>query len=127
MIAGLSVGDEVAGAHLTVRPGEIVGLTGLSRSGAHRLLEAVYGAARADAGTVTLDGADLTNRGIKAAIAAGIGLVPADRKQHGLLLHMSIAHNLAMAATSAKARWRRPDPGGERDLVGRARDAGWRR
>jgi ABC-type sugar transport system ATPase subunit len=99
----------VESATLSVAPGEIVGITGLTRSGANELLEAIYGARPIERGDISLDGRNLTNAGINTAIRAGIGFVPADRKWQGVLLNMSVRHNLLIPGTSERFRLSRPD------------------
>jgi ABC-type sugar transport system ATPase subunit len=84
---------------LHVSPGEIVGLAGLVGSGRSRLLHAIFGSEKTDAGTVRVRvGGELRDvRDIDAAIAAGVGLVPEDRRRQGLVLGASIADNIALA------------------------------
>lgn len=99
----------VEDATLSVQPGEIVGITGLTRSGANELLEAIYGARPVERGSISFDGRDITHADINTAIRAGIGFVPADRKWQGVLLNMSIRHNLLIPGTSDRFRLSRPD------------------
>lgn len=82
---------------IVVRPGQIVGLAGLGGSGRTTLLEALFGAGGAKV-RASLDGAPYHPRLPGAAVAAGVGLVPEDRKTQGLLLEASIVRNAALAA-----------------------------
>lgn len=84
---------------MEVAPGEIVGVAGLVGSGRSRLLHAVFGCEKVDAGTVRVRVGDQLQevRDIHEAIAAGIGLVPEDRRRQGLVLGNSIADNIALA------------------------------
>lgn len=99
---------------LRVRPGEIVGLAGLVGSGRSRLLHAIFGTERPDAGTVCVRmGRELRQvQSIQEAIAAGVALVPEDRRRQGLVLGASIADNIALAippdaVRGGMLRWRR--------------------
>jgi erythritol transport system ATP-binding protein len=82
---------------LDVRPGEIVGLYGLVGAGRTELLEALAGA-RAATGAVTLDGQDLGRRDLRGRIAAGLLLVPEDRRAAGIVPEASVADNLTLSA-----------------------------
>jgi rhamnose transport system ATP-binding protein len=81
-----------------VRAGEIVGLAGLVGAGRTEIAQAVFGIDRYDAGTVTVSGTPLKKASPTAAMAAGIGLVPEDRRQHGLVMDESIERNIVMAS-----------------------------
>ncbi len=81
---------------LAVRRCEVVGIAGLLGSGRTELLRALFGADRALAGDVTIAGKALAGRGPGAAAAAGLVLLPEDRKQQGLVLGMSVRHNLSL-------------------------------
>lgn len=91
-------GNKVRDASLVVRNGEIVCLTGLIGSGRSELCEIVFGARGSIAGMIIFDGTAHCPRNPKAAIAAGVGMVPEDRKDAGLFLDMSIASNIAAAS-----------------------------
>ena len=84
---------------IDVAAGEIVGLAGLVGAGRSRLLHAIFGAEATDAGTVRVrtEGALRDVRGMRQAIASGMGLVPEDRRRQGLVLGNSIADNIALA------------------------------
>lgn len=92
---------------LTVAPGEIVGLAGLIGAGRTELLETIFGMRRPVGGQVLLRDKDLAAVSLQGRIAAGIGLVPEDRKQHGLILGSSVRHNLSLRMLSrlATAGW----------------------
>jgi len=83
---------------LTVRAGEIVALAGLVGSGRSEVARAVFGIDRYDAGSVTVAGKALRKASPVAAMAAGIGLVPEDRRQQGLVMDMSVQQNVALAS-----------------------------
>ena len=83
---------------LTVRSGEIVALAGLVGSGRSEVARAVFGIDRYDAGQVAMDGKRLKKASPTSAMAAGIGFVPEDRRQQGLVMDMSIQQNVALAS-----------------------------
>ena len=83
---------------LTVRSGEIVALAGLVGSGRSEVARAVFGIDRYDAGEVTVGGKRLRRPSPTAAMAAGIGFVPEDRRQQGLVMDMSVQQNVALAS-----------------------------
>jgi ribose transport system ATP-binding protein len=91
---------------LSVRRGEIVGLAGLMGSGRTELLEALYGAGAPGrrSGSVRFEGRELDVSSPRAALAAGIGLVPEDRKELGLVLEQSVQSNVTIAALRQYAR-----------------------
>ena len=82
----------------SLRRGEIVGLAGLVGAGRSEVARAIFGIDRRDAGTVTMRGQKLPNGSPIAAMRAGIAFVPEDRRQQGLVMDMSIDHNVALAS-----------------------------
>jgi rhamnose transport system ATP-binding protein len=83
---------------LTVRSGEIVALAGLVGSGRSEVARAVFGIDRYDAGQVTVRGKQLKKASPVSAMTAGVGFVPEDRRQQGLVMDMSIQQNVALAS-----------------------------
>lgn len=82
---------------LEVRAGEVVGLAGLVGAGRTEVIRAIFGADSYDTGSVTVNGKALNKGHIAESIAAGIGLVPEDRRTQGLILEASVADNLGLA------------------------------
>ncbi|MGH3278455.1 MAG: sugar ABC transporter ATP-binding protein [Trebonia sp.] len=82
----------------TVRSGEVVALAGLVGSGRSEVARAIFGIDRYDAGQVTVRGRRLKKASPTRAMAAGIGFVPEDRRQQGLVMDMSIQQNVALAS-----------------------------
>jgi ribose transport system ATP-binding protein len=76
--------------------GEIVGMAGLVGAGRTELAEAVFGIRRIRGGAVLIDGASVVIRHPGAAVAAGVLLIPENRRLHGLVLTESIRDNLAL-------------------------------
>ena len=83
---------------LDVRAGEIVALAGLVGSGRSEVARAVFGIDRYDAGRVVMRGRELRRASPTSAMAAGIGFVPEDRRQQGLVMDMSVQQNVALAS-----------------------------
>lgn len=79
-----------------LRPGEIVGMAGLMGSGRTELAETLFGVRRRSFGQVRQAGRPLTLSNPGQAIAAGIFLVPEDRRLQGLVLPFSVKHNLSL-------------------------------
>ena len=82
---------------LDVRAGEIVGMAGLVGAGRTELARILFGITPADAGTISLRSQPVTIHNPREAIAHGIAYVPEDRRRHGVILEMPIAHNITMA------------------------------
>ncbi|MBY3307988.1 sugar ABC transporter ATP-binding protein [Rhizobium laguerreae] len=101
---GLRWAPAIDGVDLDVRPGEIIGLGGLDGQGQQHLMHALFGVLRGVEGSISLDGKALQAVTPLRAKARGtdIALVPEDRKTEGLVLNMSIADNLRLAALDRK-------------------------
>ena len=84
--------------NFTLHAGEIVGMAGLVGAGRTELLRVLFGAEKALSGTVSVNGEFVALKSPLDAIAAGIALVPEDRKQQGLVLEMSVRENLSLAS-----------------------------
>ncbi|GGB26898.1 sugar ABC transporter ATP-binding protein [Flexivirga endophytica] len=103
-IENLSQKGEFADISFQVRPGEVVGLAGLVGSGRTEIVEAIFGATRATSGTVTVDGRTVRPGSVPAAVAAGIGLCPEERKSQALVLQASLAANISLASLAKFSR-----------------------
>jgi ribose transport system ATP-binding protein len=106
-VQGLARHGEFAPLDLRIRPGEIVGLAGLVGSGRSEILETVYGARRPTAGRVLVDGRPLRPGSVRAAVRAGIGLAPEERKAQALLMLESVTRNVSVSSLSrfGKGGW----------------------
>ncbi len=82
------------GVSFTVAKGEILGVAGLVGAGRTEVVRTLAGVDRADGGEVLVDGQPVSLRNPAAAIAAGIVMVPEDRKGQGLLLGRSSSENI---------------------------------
>ncbi len=93
----------VRGLTLEVRAGEIVGLAGVDANGQSQLVDAIAGLRHVEAGTIVVDGRDITNRGALEAIRSGIGHIAEDRHERGLVLQFDLAENLCLLEYRTKA------------------------
>ncbi|MFI1031149.1 sugar ABC transporter ATP-binding protein [Streptomyces sp. NPDC020951] len=103
-VRGLARDGEFASLDLTVRPGEIVGLAGLVGSGRSEILETIYGARKPSAGQVLVDGRPLRPGSVPAAVRAGLGLAPEERKAQALLMLESVTRNVSVSSMSRFSR-----------------------
>jgi rhamnose transport system ATP-binding protein len=87
-----------------VRRGEIVGLAGLVGAGRSEVARAVFGVDRWDAGRVEVDGRPLKPGAPSLAMAAGLALVPEDRRAQGLVMDMSVERNINLTGFAATSR-----------------------
>jgi ABC-type sugar transport system ATPase subunit len=101
----------------TLRRGEIVGLSGLVGAGRTELARTLFGDLPPDSGEIRIEGTPRDVRNPRAAIAAGIGLVPEDRKEQGLVLSLPVLANISMPQLGRLTRMGVLSPGGERRLA----------
>ncbi len=95
---GLTVGDDLLDVSFEAYPGEIIGLAGLEGSGVATLLGVLFGTRKATAGTIAFADGGGAPASPTAAARRGISLVPADRRNQGLMLDASILTNIAHVA-----------------------------
>lgn len=86
---------------LSIRQGEILGLAGLVGSGRTQLAETIFGLTPPDSGEIVVGGLPVHIESPADAIRFGIGYVPEDRRQHGVVLDMSVASNISLASLRA--------------------------
>jgi rhamnose transport system ATP-binding protein len=94
----------VQGVSLSVRRGEILGLAGLVGSGRTQLAETIFGLTPATGGEIAIAGNPVAIASPADAIDRGIAYVPEDRRQHGVVLEMSVAANATLASLPAVSR-----------------------
>jgi len=108
-LEAVSLGD-AQGVHglrnvtFTIHEGEVLGVAGVSGNGQQELCEAICGFRPLAAGSITLDGRDLADLGIRDRIGLGMGYVPSDRQKDGLVMEMSLAENMILKS-SYDAKW----------------------
>lgn len=86
-----------------LRRGEILAIAGLVGSGRTELLETIYGLRRAVSGNVEVHDTTRPLKSPQAAVRAGVGLVPEERRTAGLLMDLSIRENMTLASRSIYA------------------------
>lgn len=105
VVENLLVPGAPAGVSFTAHEGEILGFAGLIGAGRTELMQTIFGITPALGGSVTLDGKVLLAGSARDAISRGVFLAPEDRKQHGLVLGMSIAQNTSLPDIANYARF----------------------
>ncbi len=88
----------------SLRAGEIVGIYGLLGAGRTELLECLLGLHPEASGSIWLAGQPVRGGGVRERIAEGLVLVPEDRQREGLVLPLSVAHNMVLASLSRYLR-----------------------
>ena len=107
----------VSGVDLTVRAGEIVGLSGLVGAGRSELARTIFGLTPADRGEILVRGKRVRIGSPRDAITHGIAYVPEDRRRHGVVLEMPVSENLTLAALGNLSRFGALDFRRERELA----------
>ncbi len=118
-VRNLSSPGKFQNINFDIRVGEIVGFAGLVGAGRSEIAKAIFGLDACATGTVTLDGKPLPLGNIKASMAAGIGLVPEDRKRQGCVLGMSCGANISMALLDRLRKFCMLDRAQEREIGNR--------
>lgn len=97
---GTVVVDDVS---FDVRPGEVLAVAGVQGNGQTELIEAMVGLAERVKGSITLDGVELVGRSVRGILDHGVGFVPEDRTEDGLVGGFSVAENLILDRSGDKA------------------------
>ncbi|CDN50951.1 sugar ABC transporter ATP-binding protein [Neorhizobium galegae] len=96
----LSSATKIRDVSFTLFKGEVLGIAGLVGSGRTELLRLLAGADRLSAGSITIDGKAVRFATPREAIAAGIGLLPEERKREGIIPLRPVSTNMALASLS---------------------------
>ncbi|HYC72002.1 MAG TPA: sugar ABC transporter ATP-binding protein [Opitutaceae bacterium] len=118
-VAGLASPGRFADISFAIRAGEIVGFAGLVGAGRSEVAQAILGLDPAATGTVEVNGRVLAPGSVDAALSAGLGLVPEDRKRQGLVLPLNCRENASLASLPLVSRFGWVRRKAERELVGR--------
>jgi len=97
-VDNLASAGKFSGINLTVSAGEIVGLAGLVGAGRSEIVQAIFGLDPNATGQVQVNNAPVTLGSVDNALAAGVGLVPEDRKRQGLVLSLNCRENTSLAS-----------------------------
>jgi galactofuranose transport system ATP-binding protein len=108
----------VAPFDLALRSGQVVALAGLLGSGRTETARMVFGAERADSGTVQVDGATVRVGSPRDAIRLGFGYCPEERKTEGIIAELSVRENIVLAL-QARRGWMKPLSRREQDEIAR--------
>ncbi|RGP35177.1 sugar ABC transporter ATP-binding protein [Pseudotabrizicola alkalilacus] len=122
-VGALCLQGDFDGISLTARKGEVLGIFGLVGSGCDELAKAIFGVTPPDSGTLRLRGQVVRLTSPRAALDAGVFLVPGDRRTEGLVLSRAALFNVPLAnlRRAAAGRWslrRRRMQGDARALTG---------
>jgi len=118
-VTGLTSPGKFHDISFEVRNGEVLGFAGLVGAGRTEVVEAIFGLDAAATGTVTVHGESLSMKNPQAAIKHRVGLVPEDRKRHGLVLGMKIRENETLPILGRLARLGFVRRGEERETAGK--------
>src|SRR5579863_8105 len=97
-VRNLGLAGVFSNVSFDLRYGEILGFAGLMGSGRTEVMEALFGVRPADSGELLIDGARVTIRSPKEAIASGMAFLTEDRKDSGLFLKLSVGENMQISA-----------------------------
>ena len=103
---GLSHKGTIKPFDLEIHKGEVVGLTGLLGSGRSELARAIYGADRAQTGTLKVDGKEVKIKAPIDSMNLGMGLLPDDRKAEGIIGDLSVRENIILALQAKRGMLR---------------------
>lgn len=92
----------VDGVSFSLRRGEILAIAGVQGNGQTELTEAIMGLQHRVHGSISLDGEELIGRSTRGVLDAGVGFVPEDRKEDGLIAEMTIAENLMLDRSTSE-------------------------
>ena len=97
---GTVVVDDVS---FEVRPGEVLAIAGVQGNGQTELVEAIVGLAERASGSIALDGRELLGKSVRGILDEGVGFVPEDRTEDGLVGGFTVAENLILDRSSDPA------------------------
>ncbi|MEI9402521.1 sugar ABC transporter ATP-binding protein [Mesorhizobium argentiipisi] len=97
-VDGVSTPALLKNVSFELRRGEVLGLAGLMGSGRTEILRAIFGIDKPSSGVIRSRGKVAMFSGPRAALASGVGLGPEDRKADGLVLSMSVRHNVTLSS-----------------------------
>ncbi|MEW5814872.1 MAG: sugar ABC transporter ATP-binding protein [Spirochaetota bacterium] len=96
-VENLSKKDVCEGVSFKLKAGEILGIAGLVGAGRTEMIQLLFGYQKKDSGKITVKGKEIRIRKPYDAVREGIGLIPEERKNHGLILCLSVLDNISLA------------------------------
>ncbi|MFV0411686.1 MAG: sugar ABC transporter ATP-binding protein, partial [Oscillospiraceae bacterium] len=109
--------EKVHDISFTLKKGEILGFAGLVGAGRSETMQAIFGLDKITAGSVKLGELELQGKSPDAVLAAGIGLVPEDRKGEGIFPDLSISFNMTLKVLKEFIKGMRVDTAREKTIV----------
>jgi ribose transport system ATP-binding protein len=103
-VRDLSSATKVRDISFDLHKGEVLGIAGLVGSGRTELLRLIAGVDKRSSGEIQIDGKAVALANPRDAIAAGIGLVPEERKREGIIPLRSVSRNLGLASLGSLSR-----------------------
>ena len=103
---GLSHSGTVKPFDLDIHKGEVVGIAGLLGSGRSELARSIYGADKANTGTLEVDGKEVKINQPIDAMNLGMGMLPDDRKAEGIIADLSVRENIILALQARKGMFK---------------------
>lgn len=91
---------------LTINKGEVIGLSGLLGSGRSELVRAIYGADKADTGTLKVNGKEVKINAPIDAMKLGMAYLPEDRKKDGIIADLSVRENIIIALQAKRGMFK---------------------
>ncbi len=104
-VENLSSPGKFSNVSFTLRTGEVLGIAGLVGAGRSEVAQAIFGLDAHATGTIFAHGKNLQPGSVDDALAAGIGLLPEDRKRLGLVLTMNCRENTSLATLRRLSRF----------------------
>jgi ribose transport system ATP-binding protein len=119
-VKNLSFPERVKDVSFDVRECEVLGITGLMGCGATEVAKCIYGALPAQSGTIRYRGKDVSGQRPHRAVANGIGFVPENRKEEGLILSSPVRNNISLTVVKLLSRFGVISSAAERMTIDRA-------
>ena len=94
--SGIRAGNKVNEVSISLRAGEILGVAGLVGSGRTETVRAIFAADKRNEGRFFLSGGEVLIGAPRKAVILGIGMVPEDRKLHGVIPSLTVKHNISL-------------------------------
>jgi len=116
-------GNRLKGISFKLRKGEILGLGGLIGAGRTELAQLLFGVVNPTSGTIRFKGKEVNVKSPEVAVRNRLALVPEDRKKQGLVLQMSIKHNISLACLKAISKYMVVSRKKESEIVKEFKDA----
>ena len=110
-VRNLSRGGTLKNISFSLKEGEVLGFGGLVGAGRTELVRAIFGADRIAAGSIEIENREVVISSPVRAVKLGLGLIPEDRKQHGIISELSVKENISYSSFNKVSRMRFIIPG----------------